>query len=65
LLHGLPASISASAGYAYEYYLLHGIMLVGFLMLLRPHPAAAITLAVVVTAALAVLLQRAMARLFA
>ena len=65
LVKRLPAVLSLSTQYAYEYYLIHGIMLVGFLIILRAHPMPGVLLAVVSAAGLAVLLRTATERVFA
>jgi peptidoglycan/LPS O-acetylase OafA/YrhL len=65
LVRRLPAVVSVSTEYVYGYYLIHGIMLAGFLVVFRAHPVPAVFVAVVAAAQLAVLLRMVTERVFA
>jgi peptidoglycan/LPS O-acetylase OafA/YrhL len=62
LLPRLPAGLTRLASYSYEFYLVHGITLVGTLHLLPARPALAIALGLGLAALAAVLVQRTVAK---
>jgi peptidoglycan/LPS O-acetylase OafA/YrhL len=65
LVKRLPLVLSVSTQYIYGYYLVHGIMLAGCLVVFHAHPVPAVFVAIVAAAQLSVLLRMVTERAFA